>query len=85
MGLREGLAPATLLADVQGAWQTVAGEAIAQHSRPVSERGGVVTVRCESGVWAAELEMMSAALVQRLGGVLSAGRAVRELRFVVGP
>ena len=32
------------------------------HCEPVSERAGVVTVRCDSGVWAAELSMMSAQL-----------------------
>ncbi len=57
--LKADLAPATVLADVQTAWQQAAGAQVALHCAPVSEKGGVLTVRCDSGVWAAELSMMS--------------------------
>jgi predicted nucleic acid-binding Zn ribbon protein len=84
-GLRAGLAPATLLADVQGAWEAVAGADVARHSKPVSERGGVVTIRCDSAVWASELTMMAPRLIDALGHLLDPPRGLRELRFVVGP
>ena len=64
--MRQRLAPATVLAGVQEGWAQAAGAEVARHSEPVSERGGVVTVRCESGVWAAELSMMSEELLERL-------------------
>jgi predicted nucleic acid-binding Zn ribbon protein len=82
--VRERLAPATVLAGVQEGWAAAAGAEVARHSEPVSERGGVVTVRCESGVWAAELSMMSGELLERLNEARAAGSQVREIRFVVG-
>jgi predicted nucleic acid-binding Zn ribbon protein len=82
--LRTGLAPMTLLATVQSAWPSVAGDAIARHSQPVSERNGVITVRCDASVWAAELTMMSAALLRELEARSQGAENVRELRFVVG-
>ena len=44
----------------------------------------MLTVRCESGVWAAELSMMSAQLLERLNEARPETRQVREIRFVVG-
>lgn len=82
--LRAGLAPMTLLATVQSAWPSVAGDVIAQHSQPVSERNGVITVRCEASVWAAELTMMATALLRELEACAEGPQRVRELRFVVG-
>jgi predicted nucleic acid-binding Zn ribbon protein len=83
--LRSRLAPATLLADVQTRWSDVAGEEIAREALPASERGGVVTVRCSSAVWASELTMMSPRLLQRLNEERPEGApAVSELRFTVG-
>ena len=77
--LRERLAPATPLAAVQRAWERAAGDAVAAHGTPVAERAGVVTVACDSGVWAQELDLMSTEVVERLNEVL--GRPlVRSLR-----
>jgi predicted nucleic acid-binding Zn ribbon protein len=76
-------APATLLARVQGVWAEVAGPELAAAAGPVSERDGVVTVGCESGVWAQELELLAPDLLGRLEGALG-GPNVRRLRFVVG-
>ena len=50
--LTDAIAPATLLAEVQRVWPRVAGERFAQAAEPVSERDGVITVSCESAVWA---------------------------------
>jgi predicted nucleic acid-binding Zn ribbon protein len=84
-GLKSRLAPRTLLGDVQEDWVVAAGEEIARHSAPVSERAGVVTVRCSSGVWAAELAGMSGQLLERLNAARGPDRKVAEIRFVVGP
>lgn len=73
------LAPATPLAAVQREWRAVVGEVIAGEAEPVAERDGVVTVACRSAVWAQELDLMSADLVERLNSRL--GRPlVRGLR-----
>jgi predicted nucleic acid-binding Zn ribbon protein len=79
--LREALAgavgeaaPAGLLARVQGSWAEVAGPGVAGAAQPVSERGGLVTVACESAVWAQELELLKPDLEARLDA---------RLRFIV--
>jgi predicted nucleic acid-binding Zn ribbon protein len=77
------VAPDTLLARVQAAWKGVAGERLAYAAAPVSERDGVVTVACESGVWAQELELLSPDLLQSLAAALG-GPFVSKFRFVVG-
>ena len=83
--LRQRLVPATSLADVQTRWADAAGERIAREAQPVSERGGVVTVRCSSGVWAAELSLMAPQLVERLNASRPEGApALTELRFKAG-
>ena len=77
------VAPDTLLARVQAAWPAVAGARLAEAAAPVSERDGVVTVACESGVWAQELELLAPDLLSALEGALG-DRSVTKLRFVVG-
>ena len=77
------VAPATLLAQVQAAWREAAGERMAAAATPVSERDGVVTVTCESGVWAQELDLLGPELLARLETALGA-RSVTKLRFVAG-
>ena len=77
------VAPATLLAQVQAAWKEVAGERMAAAATPVSERDGVVTVTCESGVWAQELDLLGPELLTRLETALGE-RSVTKMRFVAG-
>jgi predicted nucleic acid-binding Zn ribbon protein len=78
--------PAGLLAAVQSAWPVVAGAVLSDSATPVSEQAGVVTVGCESGAWAQELELLAPDLTGRLNERLEesgeAGR-VERLRFVV--
>ncbi len=89
-GVLRDAEPATLLARVQAVWPEVAGERNAAQGAPVSERDGVVTVACESAVWAQELELLGPDLLTRFGEVLApapgqpAGPAVKKLRFVIG-
>jgi hypothetical protein len=82
--------PATLLARVQAVWPEVAGRGLSTSAAPVSERDGVVTVACESAVWAQELELLGPDLLTRFRDALAggqgrpAGGSVKKLRFVVG-
>lgn len=82
-GVAREVAPDTLLARVQAAWGGVAGDRLAQVAAPVSERDGVVTMTCESGVWAHELDLLAPDLVDRLNAALGAP-SVTKIRFVVG-
>jgi predicted nucleic acid-binding Zn ribbon protein len=82
-GVVRDVAPQTLLARVQGVWTEVAGPRLAAAAAPVSERDGVVTVACESGVWAQELDLLAPDLLRGLEGALG-GPLVTKLRFVVG-
>jgi predicted nucleic acid-binding Zn ribbon protein len=82
-GVARNAAPATVLARVQAAWPEVAGEGLAAAAQPVAERDGVVTVACESGVWAHELELLGPDLLERLSGAVEGAR-IAKLRFVVG-
>lgn len=77
------LEPATGLATVQRAWEAAVGPAIAAQAEPVAERGGEVTVRCRSAVWAQEVELMGPALVDALNASIGAER-VRSLRCTAG-
>jgi predicted nucleic acid-binding Zn ribbon protein len=81
--LAQRLEPLTPLAAVQRAWKEAAGPAIAAEAEPVSERGGVVTIRCRSAVWAQELTMLAPDLVTKLNDALGEQR-VTELRCTAG-
>jgi predicted nucleic acid-binding Zn ribbon protein len=73
-------APQTLLAEVQAAWPGVCGPQIAARAEPVAERDGRVTIACESGAWAQELELMGDQLRARIDAAIGAERVTR-LRF----
>ena len=60
------LAPPTGLAAVQTVWPQAVGDAIAAVAEPVSERDGVITIRCQSATWAQELTLMEGELLARL-------------------
>ena len=77
---RRQAAPRTPLAAVQQVWREVAGEQIAAVSEPVSEREGVVVVRCDGSVWAQELDLMQDRLLAALRDRLGDG-APDRLRF----
>ena len=89
-GVVRGAEPATQLARVQAVWSEVAGPGLSAAAAPVSERDGVVTVACESAVWAQELELLGPDLLTRFGDALAgepgqpAAATVKKLRFVVG-
>jgi predicted nucleic acid-binding Zn ribbon protein len=76
--------PATTLAMVQRAWAGAVGEAIASRASPVSERDGVVTVACESSIWAQELDLLGGQILEQLRAELADEAALRGLRFSSG-
>ena len=82
--LADGLAPQTLLAEVQRVWPAAVGELVAAHATPTGERDGTLIVTCDAAVWAQELDLMAPELVARLNAVL-AGAAVRALRCQAAP
>jgi predicted nucleic acid-binding Zn ribbon protein len=49
----------------------------------VAERAGVLTISCESSVWAQELDLMSEAILERLNQGLRRGQIAR-LKCVAG-
>jgi hypothetical protein len=81
--LTRTIAPASLLADVQRAWPDAAGDALAGRATPTRAHAGVVTLACESGVWAQELTLMAPQLTARLNAVLGDER-VLEVRCRAG-
>jgi len=83
-GVRDELAPATLLAEIQQVWPEAVGMAIAAEAQPTAERGGVVTVSCSASVWAQELDLMGPVIVERLNEVLERG-SVTRLRCIAMP
>jgi predicted nucleic acid-binding Zn ribbon protein len=85
-GVVERAEPATLLARAQGVWAEAAGPELAGFARPVAEHNGVLTVACESAIWAQELELLGPDLLSRLEAALggTGGSRVTRLRFVVG-
>lgn len=63
-------------------WARLAGAAIARRSEPFTLRDGILTVQVTSSAWAQELSFLHDSLLAKLA---SAGFAVRQLRFRVGP
>ena len=83
-GVRDQLAPDTVLAAVQRRWREAVGESIAAIATPTAERAGVLTVACAASVWAQELDLMGPMVVERLNALLG-GREIVRLRCVSVP
>jgi predicted nucleic acid-binding Zn ribbon protein len=77
--LTAAIAPASTLARVQEAWERAVGPMIAAAANPVAERDGILSVACESAVWAQELTLMQSDLLASLNRALGA-QTLRELR-----
>jgi hypothetical protein len=81
---RAGPAAAGDLAALRAAWPAAAGAQAARRSIPVRQsRAGVLTVACESAVWAQELNAARDAIQARLAARAPAVR-LTGIRFVVG-
>jgi predicted nucleic acid-binding Zn ribbon protein len=84
-GLRDELAPQTLLAEVQRVWRETVGAPVAAEAQPTSERGGVLVVSCSASVWAQELDLMAPAILERLNEALGGQRLIRLRCVAVRP
>ncbi len=80
--LRDELAPATLLAQIQRIWPEVVGSEIASQATPARERSGVLTVSCAASVWAQELELMGETIISGLNARLGEAGRLERLRCV---
>ena len=76
----ERAAPKTRLAAVQAVWAETVGERVAAAAQPTSEREGALIVSCSDPVWAQELDLMQAQLLDRLRERLGE-QAPQSLRF----
>jgi predicted nucleic acid-binding Zn ribbon protein len=72
-----------VLGRVLTVWERAAGPAVAASSRPVAEHDGVLTVECESSVWAQELELMGPEILSSLNAALGS-QALSKLRCRTG-
>jgi predicted nucleic acid-binding Zn ribbon protein len=70
------------LSAVQSEWEAAVGSSVAAVAQPVSEREGEVVVGCSDSVWAQELDLMQAQLLERLRERLGE-QAPTRLRFRV--
>lgn len=70
-GLLDAIAPEDAgdlgLARVQRAWSAAVGTAIAAAARPVAVVDGTLHVACQEATWAHEIQMLEAAVVERIG------------------
>jgi predicted nucleic acid-binding Zn ribbon protein len=76
------VAPKTPLAAVQTAWPSAVGEQLAAVAIPVSQQGGTLKIECADAVWAQELDLMQATLLERLREEVGE-QAPQALRFRV--
>lgn len=68
----------------QGRWQGLVGPDIAAHAKPVTLRGGVLTLAVDDPAWAAQLKFMTDQLVARISQATDTGE-IREIHLrVVG-
>ncbi|MDX6594853.1 MAG: hypothetical protein QOI72_235 [Solirubrobacterales bacterium] len=79
---RDLAAPRTGLAATQAAWAGTVGERLAGVAEPVTERAGTLTIEVADTVWAQELDLMQAQLLERLRDELGE-LAPKSLRFRV--
>lgn len=72
------------LQQVFGRWPELVGGQVADHSRPVRLREGVLSLVVDEPAWATQLRLLEADLLGRLATVLGPG-VVTGLRVRVGP
>ena len=65
-------------------WREVVGDAVADHAEPTSLRAGVLRVRTDSPVWAAEIGYLSEMIKERANALLGAA-VVSEVRLWTAP
>lgn len=78
-----GWRPGLVEGDLRGRWPELVGRDVADHCRPESFDGGLLTLRATSTAWAANLTLLAPQLLRRLAEDLGEGTVV-EVR-VLGP
>jgi predicted nucleic acid-binding Zn ribbon protein len=68
---------------VLGRWDTVVGDDLAAHCRPVSFEEGVLTVSADSSAWATQVRLLVPTLLRRLDEEVGPGTVQRVV--VRGP
>ena len=79
LGWNEGMSSGRVLEE----WDTIVGEQIAAHCRPVSLDAGVLVVSADSSAWASQMRMISSQLITRVHEHVGAS-VISELT-VTGP
>jgi len=81
--LQKRVEPKTELSALYAKWQEIAGELIAENSKPIRVSDGTVTVICTSSVWAGEIKMMSEMLIDKMNTEVQ-GFEVHTLNCLTG-
>ena len=69
--------------DVEERWKELVGEAGFKHSRPVTFRKTVLTVRVDSSVWMQEMSMQKRKILKGLKRIFGKDR-ISEIHFKIG-
>lgn len=64
-------------------WEELVGPELSRRCKPVRLAGGLLVVRAESAVWAAEVSYLVGEVIARTAEVIGQG-LVRDVRVVVG-
>ena len=67
-------------AQIHEVWPRIAGEAVAEHVRPVRLHGGVLVLQADSGTWATQVRYLQQRLIERANEELG-GSLVRQIRI----
>lgn len=71
-------APASdVLEAIFGRWHEIVGADLAEHCKPVSVQGDLLTVKAEDPAWASELQWLESEVVARLAEVAGSARVTR--------
>ncbi len=81
---RRGWAERLRGAAVFGIWEELVGPELSRRCKPVRLVGGLLVVRTESTVWAAEVSYLVDDIIARADHLMGPG-LVRDVRVVVGP
>lgn len=79
----QGLSAMTDFVDIAGRWPEIVAEPLASHSRPVRIEKRKLVVVADQAVWATQLRMLSAKILERLHTFLPRD-AVEEIYVSVG-
>ncbi|MDQ4058492.1 MAG: DUF721 domain-containing protein [Actinomycetota bacterium] len=84
LGVRLGLGRSSDVGIIWTRWDQIVGTTIAGHAEPSSLRDGLLKIRAESPVWAAELGYLAGEIKSRANR-LAGRKAVTEVRVWTGP